>query len=102
MTHGMLSHRAADDNHNHRSILERRYPRRNHHQGRTVPMNPRKKHSDQPSLLEDCRARSVELLKRNMSPGGMLAATPSARADKRGYTAIFGRDAAICAIGMAL
>jgi glycogen debranching enzyme len=44
----------------------------------------------------------VELLKRNMSPGGILAATPSPRADKRGYTAIFGRDAAVCAIGMAL
>jgi glycogen debranching enzyme len=32
----------------------------------------------------------------------MLAATPNPRSRKRGYTAIFGRDAAVCAIGMAL
>jgi glycogen debranching enzyme len=31
-----------------------------------------------------------------------LAATPSPHAKKRGYTSIFGRDAAVCAIGMAL
>ena len=65
-------------------------------------MSPATRHQDQQSLLETCRSRSVELLKRNMSPGGILAATPSPRADKRGYTAIFGRDAAVCAIGMAL
>ena len=65
-------------------------------------MNPSTRYLDPQSLLETCRSRSVELLKRNMSPGGILAASPSARADKRGYTAIFGRDAAVCAIGMAL
>ncbi|MDB6085292.1 MAG: glycoside hydrolase [Gammaproteobacteria bacterium] len=54
------------------------------------------------SLLESCQARSSELLKSNLTPGGILAATPGARADKRGYTAIFGRDAAVCAIGMAV
>jgi len=54
------------------------------------------------SLLETCHARSVELLRRNLSPGGILAATPGKRADRRGYTAIFGRDAAVCALGMAL
>jgi glycogen debranching enzyme len=54
------------------------------------------------SLLETCRARSIDLLKRNLAPGGILAATESSRASKRGYTAIFGRDAAVCAIGMAL
>src|SRR5499425_51466 len=53
-------------------------------------------------LIETCRAKSVELLERNLSPAGILAATPSPRADARGYSAIFGRDAAICAIGMAL
>jgi glycogen debranching enzyme len=37
-----------------------------------------------------------------MVPGGVLAATTGARASKRGYTAIFGRDAAVCAIGMSL
>jgi glycogen debranching enzyme len=42
------------------------------------------------------------LLKRNLTPGGILAASPTLRADKRGYTAIFGRDAAVCAVGMVL
>lgn len=54
------------------------------------------------ALIEGCHRRSVELLKRNLSPAGILAATPSAHARRRGYTSIFGRDAAVCAIGMAL
>jgi glycogen debranching enzyme len=37
-----------------------------------------------------------------MTPAGVLAASPSSQAVKRGYTAIFGRDAAVCAIGMVL
>ena len=53
-------------------------------------------------LLDTCHARSVELLRRNLSPGGILAATAGKRADSRGYTAIFGRDAAVCALGMAV
>jgi glycogen debranching enzyme len=53
-------------------------------------------------LLQTCHARSVELLRRNLSPGGILAASPGKRADLRGYTAVFGRDAAVCALGMAL
>jgi glycogen debranching enzyme len=53
-------------------------------------------------LLETCHARSIELLRRNLSPGGILAASPGKRAEQRGYTAIFGRDAAVCALGMAL
>jgi glycogen debranching enzyme len=55
-----------------------------------------------PHLLEACHAHSIELLRRNLSSGGILAASPGKRADLRGYTAIFGRDAAVCAIGMAL
>lgn len=54
------------------------------------------------TLLPACRARSIELLKRNLTGSGILAATPGARAQQRGYTAIFGRDAAVCAIGMAV
>jgi glycogen debranching enzyme len=53
-------------------------------------------------LIETCHVRSVELLRRNLSPGGILAASPGKRADQRGYAAIFGRDAAVCALGMAL
>lgn len=54
------------------------------------------------SLLAECHAQSIALLKRNLTPAGILAATPTTRASKRGYTAIFGRDAAVCAIGMAM
>src|ERR1700748_3390217 len=65
-------------------------------------MRPVSRRSEDKQLLETCHARSVELLRRNLSPGGILAATPGRRADLRGYTAIFGRDAAVCALGMAL
>jgi glycogen debranching enzyme len=57
---------------------------------------------DDQLLLDTCHTRSIQLLKRNLVPGGILAATPNPRSRKRGYTAIFGRDAAVCAIGMAL
>jgi len=53
-------------------------------------------------LLAAAHTRAIELLKRNSTPAGILAATPTARAEQRGYTAIFGRDAAICALGMAV
>lgn len=52
--------------------------------------------------LTTCHARAVALLAANQSPHGVLAASLGARAVARGYTAIFGRDAAICAIGMVL
>ena len=58
-----------------------------------MPLNDR-------SLLDTCHERSIELLKRNMTPGGVLAASTGKRALQRGYTAIFGRDAAVCALGM--
>jgi glycogen debranching enzyme len=58
--------------------------------------------ADERNLLAECHARSVELLRRNLTPAGVLAATPAQRAHARGYTAIFGRDAAICALGMAV
>ncbi len=53
-------------------------------------------------LIVTCRAAAVSLLERNLSPAGILAATPNARADARGYAAIFGRDAGVCALGMAI
>ena len=65
-------------------------------------MRPVSRHPDDRLLLETCHARSVELLRRNLSPGGILAATAGQRAELRGYTAIFGRDAAVCALGMAV
>ena len=67
-----------------------------------ISMRTLSRHPDERLLLETCHARSVELLRRNLSPAGILAATPGKRADLRGYTAIFGRDAAVCALGMAV
>jgi len=58
--------------------------------------------ADGQALIEACHGKSIDLLRRNLSPAGILAASPGDRARSRGYTAIFGRDAAICAIGMAL
>jgi glycogen debranching enzyme len=57
---------------------------------------------DESLLLADCHARAIDLLARNQTPAGVLAAAPTARAEQRGYTAIFGRDAAICSLGMAV
>ncbi len=54
------------------------------------------------ALLTEARTRAIALLERNLSPHGILAATPGTRANARGYSAIFARDAAICAMGMAL
>jgi hypothetical protein len=53
-------------------------------------------------LIEQCRSRAIALLRRNLGCAGILAASRGARAHERGYQAIFGRDAAICAVGMAL
>jgi hypothetical protein len=58
--------------------------------------------TDGQALIKACHARSIDLLRRNLTPAGILAASRGDRARSRGYTAIFGRDAAICAIGMAL
>ena len=46
--------------------------------------------------------RSLRLLHDNLTPHGILAATPGPQADERRYSTVFTRDAAICAIGMAL
>jgi glycogen debranching enzyme len=63
---------------------------------------PRRVRDQDTRLLAECTRRAIALLKGNLTPAGILAAAPSAPARKRGYTAIFGRDAAVCAIGMAL
>jgi glycogen debranching enzyme len=54
------------------------------------------------TAVEACHARAVALLRRNLTAQGILAASPRERARRRGYAAVFGRDAAICAMGMAL
>ena len=51
-------------------------------------------------LLAEADRRARALLQANLTPGGILASRPTARAEGRRYTSIFGRDAAICALGM--
>jgi hypothetical protein len=53
------------------------------------------------NIVEACTTRSLELLRRNLRPGGILAASVSKRADARAYTRVFGRDGALCAMAMA-
>jgi glycogen debranching enzyme len=58
--------------------------------------------ADESQLLHECHERAIDVLKRNSTPAGVRAAAPTERAKKRDYTAIFARDAAISALGMAL
>jgi glycogen debranching enzyme len=52
-------------------------------------------------IVVQCEAESLRLLQRNLTPQGILAATPGELAEARRYTRIFGRDAAICVLAMA-
>jgi glycogen debranching enzyme len=51
-------------------------------------------------LLESCNDRALDLLRRNATPDGILASSVNEKSVGRHYTSIFGRDAAICALGM--
>lgn len=53
-----------------------------------------------PSQIEACARASLELLERNLTPHGILAAARTEAAVARRYTRIFGRDAAICVMAM--
>src|SRR6476620_3256757 len=53
-------------------------------------------------LLEQCKLRSLQLLRENLTPQGILAASRTKRANERGYCAISGRDASSCGIGMGI
>jgi glycogen debranching enzyme len=65
-------------------------------------MDPGHDLADDDALIEECRLRSLRLLHDNLTPRGILAATPGRQADERRYNTVFTRDAAICAVGMAL
>ena len=52
------------------------------------------------ALIEACAQASLDLLQRNLTPQGILAASRTEAAEARRYTRIFGRDAAICALAM--
>ena len=51
-------------------------------------------------LIDECYSRSVQLLKNNSKPSGIIACAGSEKAVGRNYASIFGRDAAICSLGM--
>ena len=52
------------------------------------------------ALVDACTQASLALLENNLTPHGILAATPTKAAIARRYTRIFGRDAAICVMAM--
>jgi glycogen debranching enzyme len=53
-------------------------------------------------LLDECYRQAIALLQENSTPDGILASLPTAKSIGRNYASIFGRDAAICALGMAV
>ena len=53
------------------------------------------------ALVERCRQAAWALLKKNLGHHGILAATPTRRAQSKTYDAIFARDAGVCALAMA-
>jgi glycogen debranching enzyme len=55
---------------------------------------------DKKEIVSDCLERCVDLLKKNSGPHGINAASHSKKAEGRNYASIFGRDAAICSLGM--
>jgi hypothetical protein len=52
------------------------------------------------ALIDSCTLASLDLLERNLTPHGILAASRTEAAVARRYTRIFGRDAAICVMAM--
>ncbi|MFA6306570.1 MAG: glycoside hydrolase 100 family protein [Patescibacteria group bacterium] len=50
--------------------------------------------------IEECYKKSIALLLNNSNRFGILASAPSGRAKRRSYLSIFGRDAAICSLGL--
>lgn len=62
----------------------------------TAPQAP----SESRDLIDACAQASLQLLERNLTPHGILAASRTSAAVARRYTRIFGRDAAICVMAM--
>jgi glycogen debranching enzyme len=53
-----------------------------------------------PDIITECYERSLALLRKNSDIHGVIAAARTKKAVDRGYASIFGRDAAICSLGM--
>ena len=56
--------------------------------------------SGEQALVDEGASASLQLLHRNLGAHGILAASRGEAAEARGYTRIFSRDAAICALAM--
>jgi glycogen debranching enzyme len=52
------------------------------------------------NIIAECYERSVDLLRKNSHAHGVIAAARTRKAVERNYASIFGRDAAICSLGM--
>ena len=57
-------------------------------------------HNIHTDLITECYDRAILLLKHNSTPLGINAASRTKKAEGRFYASIFGRDAAICSLGM--
>lgn len=53
-----------------------------------------------PGLTERCHETAIALLKANLSEYGVMAANPTARAQRKNYHTVFARDAGLCALAM--
>jgi glycogen debranching enzyme len=51
-------------------------------------------------LIERCHEAAIALLTANLSEHGVLAATPTQRAQRKNYHTVFARDAGLCALAM--
>lgn len=58
------------------------------------------KTQNRPPVIAECYERSLAILKKNSLDHGVIAAARTQKAVDRGYASVFGRDAAICALGM--
>ncbi|AOG24990.1 amylo-alpha-1,6-glucosidase family protein [Acidovorax sp. RAC01] len=67
---------------------------------RERPMTAVQVGSETSDLIDACSQASLQLLERNLTPHGILAASRTPAAVARRYTRIFGRDAAICVMAM--
>jgi glycogen debranching enzyme len=51
-------------------------------------------------LIAHCHEAAIALLKANLGTHGLLAATPTERAQRKNYHRVFARDAGLCALAM--
>jgi glycogen debranching enzyme len=51
-------------------------------------------------IIAECYQRSLTLLRKNSLEHGVIAAARTRKSVDRGYASVFGRDAAVCSLGM--